>query len=67
MNDPTVIDTIILLINSVGFPIVVCIALFWMVRDILSKVLESMQQFTIAMTKNTDSINTLIKKIGDLQ
>ena len=52
------------LINSVGFPIVVCIALFWFIKTMLNKALETMSEFKNAINANTNSINILITKLN---
>ena len=57
-------DVLIKLINSVGFPIVMCCGLFWILVTILYDVLENTQQLAIVITQNTEALNMLIVKIG---
>lgn len=39
------------LINSVGFPIVACGALFWMLKDTLDKVVQSLDKMNDKLDK----------------
>lgn len=57
------IDVITSIINSVGFPIAVCIALFWTLKQMGTKALETMTEFKDAINNNTNSINLLINKL----
>ena len=57
------IEVITTIINSVGFPIAVCIALFWTLKQMGYKALETMTEFKDAINNNTNSINLLINKI----
>jgi len=57
------IDVITTLINSVGFPIVMCLALFWFIKTLLNKALETMVEFKNAINENTNSINILTTKL----
>lgn len=57
------IDVITTLINSVGFPIVMCLALFWFIKTMLNKAFETMSEFKTAINENTNSINILTTKL----
>lgn len=50
------------LINVVGFPIAVCIALFWLIRDITNTHKETLMEFKQSVDSNTQALNTLIHR-----
>lgn len=52
------------LINVVGFPIAVCIALFYVIREMLKNHKETIGEFTKSIDKNTDAMNQLINRIN---
>ena len=57
---------IVEIINSVGFPIGMCIALFWFCQDILKKQQELLNQFKDAIRDNTETLRQLAEKVkGD--
>lgn len=58
------IETITTIINTVGFPISVCVALFWTLKQMGTKALGVMTEFKDAINNNTNSINLLISKIN---
>ena len=51
------------ILNSVGFPIVACIALFKMNRDQANYYKEMLTEFRITIEKNTDAINNLTREV----
>jgi len=59
------VEVITTIINTVGFPIAVCIALFWTLKQMGTKALETMNEFKDALNRNTNSIILLTSKIGD--
>lgn len=61
------VDVATSIVNSVGFPIAVCGALFWTLRQMGTKAIEMLSEFKDAINKNTNSINVLIIKLGEKQ
>lgn len=59
------INTMVELINTMGFPIVVCGVLFWFIKNTLSKHQTLMEQFVKAIDNNTDTIKLLVQKLQD--
>lgn len=57
------VEVVTTIINSMGFPIAVCIALFWTLKQMGTKALETMTEFKDAINNNTNSINLLINKL----
>ena len=51
------------LVNVVGFPIAVCFALVWVIKDMSKTKNELMQQFRTSIELNTQALNNLITKI----
>lgn len=60
-NNNEIIDNAIRLINGVGFPIVVSIALFWFNIQSLSNQTEMIRKFETSMIANT----TLLKEVSN--
>lgn len=58
-------QTTIEFINTVGFPIAVCIALFWFIRDTLKKHQNLMEQFNNSINLNTETIKLLVQKLSE--
>lgn len=54
------------LISSVGFPIFVCLVLFWFIKNYLDKFLTAINDFNINIEKNTNSLENLASKIEDI-
>lgn len=52
------------LITSVGFPIVMCGALFWKINKQDEDHKEEVSKITAALENNTAAIENLISKIG---
>ena len=57
------IDSLIKLINGVGFPIVVCIALFWSNQTSVNTQQVLLAEFKETIRNNTDALNALSSKI----
>ena len=57
------IDALIKLINGVGFPIVVCIALFWSNQTSVNAQQVLLAEFNETIRNNTDALNALSNKI----
>ena len=53
-------NTIITLVGSLGFPIVSCIGLFWMVNTTIKEFKETVAENTKAMTE----LVTIVKEIS---
>lgn len=51
------------LINIVGFPIAVCIALFYIIREMSKNHKETILQFKYSVDENTKALHHLINKI----
>lgn len=50
------IDTIVRLINGVGFPIVVCIALFWSQQTSMTQQIALLSEFRSTIQNNTEAL-----------
>lgn len=57
-------DAVVQLIQTVGFPIVCCIALFWKINDQDKQHKEEMDKLSEVVNKNTEAIHHLIDTIG---
>ena len=57
------IDALIKLINGVGFPIVVCVALFWSNQTSVNAQQVLLTEFKETIRNNTDALKTLSNKI----
>ena len=51
------------LINVVGFPVAVCIALFYVIREMSKNHKETILEFKTSVDKNTDALNQLINRL----
>lgn len=58
------IGTVVQLIGSLGFPIVMCLALMWYVKDQAQSHKEETAAFTEALNKNTLILQKLCTKLG---
>lgn len=54
-------NAIVTLVGSLGFPIVACIALFWMMNTTMKEFKETVAENTKAMTE----LVTIVKTISD--
>ena len=52
-------------INEVGFPIVVCIALFYTQRESNKNMAKVLDEFKEVIKDNTKALHNLIKRGGD--
>lgn len=53
------------LINSVGFPIAMCIALFWMNNGSLKTQQQTLSEIKNVIASNTDAIDNLAETIKE--
>ena len=60
--DAAQINTII---NTMGFPIFICLVLLWFIKNTLAKHSELMIEIQKSLAANTDSIRMLIEKLQD--
>lgn len=57
------VDTIIKLINGVGFPIVVCIALFWTQQTSMNQQTAVLEEFKSTIQNNTEALNKISNQL----
>lgn len=60
-------ETIIAAISSVGFPIVACCAMFYLIREIITKITQSLEKQSVLMeqqTKSTDKQTETLEKLN---
>lgn len=57
-------NIIVELINTVGFPIAVCIALFWFNREVLKTQQKLLDDLKDTIRDNTEVLKTLVNKIN---
>ena len=53
------------LIDTMGFPIFICLVLLWFIKNTLAKHSELMIEIQKSLAANTDSIRMLIEKLQD--
>ena len=53
------------LIDTMGFPIFICLVLLWFIKNTLAKHSELMIEIQKSLAANTDSIRMLIEKLKD--
>lgn len=58
------VGTIIQIVSTVGFPIAMCVALFWEIKEITDKHKEETEKFTEALNNNTLVLQKLCDTIG---
>lgn len=51
------------LISGLGFPIFVCLVLFWFIKNYLDKFITSLNEFNLNLQQNTVSLEKLAGKI----
>ena len=63
------VNTVLSAVGSLGFPIVACIALFWLMTKLNDKHKEEMDKMAEAINNNTKVMNSLLEKIekGELK
>lgn len=52
-------------IDTLGFPIFVCLVLLWFIKNTLTKHSELMDEIQKSLAANTESIKLLIQKLQD--
>ena len=60
-------ETIVSAISSVGFPIVACCALFYLIREIITKITNGLDKQSILIeqqTKSTDKQTETLEKLN---
>lgn len=58
------VGTITQIVSTVGFPIAMCVALFWEIKEISDKHKEETEKFTEALNNNTLVLQKLCDTIG---
>lgn len=53
------------LIDTMGFPIFICLVLLWFIKNTLTKHSELMSEIKKSLAANTESIRLLIQKLQD--
>lgn len=53
------------LIDTMGFPIFICLVLLWFIKNTLTKHSELMIEIQKSLAANTESIRMLIEKLQD--
>ena len=53
------------LIDTIGFPIFICIVLMWYIKGTLAKHSELMTEIQKSLAANTESIRLLINKLQE--
>ena len=53
------------IIDTMGFPVFICLVLLWFIKNTLTKHSELMIEIQKSLAANTDSIRMLIEKIQD--
>lgn len=53
------------IIDTMGFPIFICLVLLWFIKSTLTKHSELMIEIQKSLAANTDSIRMLIEKLKD--
>ena len=53
------------LIDTLGFPIFICLALLWFIKTTLAKHSDLMVEIQKSLNANTESIRLLIDKLQD--
>ena len=57
--------TIKTLIDTMGFPIFICLCLMWYIKGTLAKHSELMSEIQRSLSANTESIKLLIQKLQE--
>ena len=53
------------LIDTMGFPVFICLVLLWFIKGTLAKHSELMIEIKSSLAANTESIKLLIQKLQD--
>ena len=59
------VEQINTLINTVGFPIFICLVLLWFIKGTLAKHSELMNEIKISLAANTETIKLLVQKLEE--
>lgn len=59
------ISDVVQIISTVGFPIAMCLALLWYIKDITEKHKEETEKFTDALNNNTLVLQKLCDSLGE--
>ena len=59
------VNQIKVLIDTMGFPIFICLALLWFIKGTLNRHSELMCEIQKSLAANTESIRLLIQKLQD--
>lgn len=59
------IGDVVQIISTVGFPIAMCLALLWYIKDITEKHKEETEKFTDALNNNTLVLQKLCDSLGE--
>ena len=52
-------------IDTMGFPIFICLVLLWFIKNTLTKYSQLMEEIQKSLVANTESIKILIQKLQD--
>lgn len=58
-------NTIVTLVGSLGFPIVACIGLFWMINTTMKEFKETVSENTKAMTELVTTVKAIYGRSGE--
>lgn len=58
-------NTIVTLVGSLGFPIVACIGLFWMINTTMKEFKETVSENTKAMTELVVTVKGIYDRIDE--
>lgn len=61
------IETITTIISTVGFPIFVCLVLFWFIKNYLDKFITTLGEFSSTLEKNSNSLERLSDKLEKIK
>lgn len=62
--DSGIISAIAELINGVGFPVAVCVALFWNNRETTKQHHEVLKEFRTVIQENTETLKILSERVA---
>ena len=58
------LETIVQIVSTVGFPIAICVALLWYIKEMVKNHKEETEKFTEALNNNTLVLQKLCDTIG---
>lgn len=58
------VGSITQIVSAVGFPIAMCVALLWYIKDVTDKHKQETENFTLALNNNTLVLQKLCDNIG---